>query len=66
MLRSGGVPAWLQLLGAPGNRNCAQAKAFGRIRLAATGQRRRGGQMLGGLEGFAFGMIETVNDHRVC
>jgi hypothetical protein len=34
MLRSGGVPAWLQLLGAPGNRRCAWAKAFGRIRLA--------------------------------
>jgi hypothetical protein len=35
MLRSGGVPAWLQLLGAPGNRKCACAKAFGRIRLGA-------------------------------
>jgi hypothetical protein len=47
MLRSGGIPAWLQLLGAPGNRECANAKAFGRIRLASRGQRRRGGQMLG-------------------
>jgi hypothetical protein len=34
MLRSRSVPAWLQLLGAPGNRRCACAKAFGRIRLA--------------------------------
>jgi hypothetical protein len=23
-----GVPAWLQLMGAPGNRRCARAKAF--------------------------------------
>jgi hypothetical protein len=52
MLRSGRVPAWLQLLGAPGNRKCASAKAFGRIRLAAEGRRRRDGQMLGGLEAF--------------
>jgi hypothetical protein len=51
MLRSRSVPAWLQLLGAPGNRRCACAKAFGRIRLAAEGMRRRGGQMLGALEG---------------
>jgi hypothetical protein len=34
MLRSGDVPAWLQLLGAAGNRECGWAKAFGRIRLA--------------------------------
>jgi hypothetical protein len=34
MLRSGGVPAWLHLLGALGNRKCACAKTFGRIRLA--------------------------------
>jgi hypothetical protein len=53
MLRSRGVPAWLQLLGAPGNRKCGCAKAFGRIRLAAEGQRRRGGQVLGALEAFA-------------
>jgi hypothetical protein len=33
MLRSGGVRAWLQLLGALGNGKCGRAKAFGRIRL---------------------------------
>jgi hypothetical protein len=46
MLRSGGVPAWLQLLGAPGNRRCANGKAFGQLRPAAEGQRRRGGEEL--------------------
>jgi hypothetical protein len=39
MLRSGAVPSWLQLLGVPGNRRCAFAKAFGRIRLAAESMR---------------------------
>jgi hypothetical protein len=43
MLRSGGVPAWLQLLGAPGNRRVCVSKSFWtnttKRRMAATAGR---------------------------
>jgi hypothetical protein len=43
MLRSGGVPAWLQLLGAPGNRKLCVSKSFwtnpASCRMAATAGR---------------------------
>jgi hypothetical protein len=52
MLRSGGVLAWLQLLGAPGNREVCVCKSFWTNPASRSeGRRRRGGQMLGVLEG---------------
>jgi hypothetical protein len=63
MLRSGGVPAWLQLLRALGNRGVCVCKSFWTNPTSCPGgQRGRGGQMLGVLEGFAGGMVETVGD----
>jgi hypothetical protein len=66
MLRSGGVAAWLQLLGVPG-KLLSVSKSFRKNPASCPrGQRRRGGQMLGALENFALGVIDKVNDCRKC
>jgi hypothetical protein len=60
MLRSGGVPAWLQLLGALGNRRMCVCKSFWTNPTSCRRHATAGGQMLGALESFGGG-IEKIN-----